>query len=576
MKKFKYYITFTIITLLPILHTGLRANTITDWIPSTSAFVLYTKDIKDLSKKLQSHPISSSIELSQVGKAEWERVTGQEGMDAFAKLLEHFKGECTLFFDMDTLSMGMITEFDGNIDKLLNQLDEIEKATGGSNSINALDQLNEDEFLGTRLFNPIDDNPDDENPLDDMTFTVHQGYFIFSDSPDMTKNIIQSMQDGLEQNISNLENWVDMQEELKSNKSDLLMFVNIKGAIESGFDLLNEKGLKIPANDFMVSNESIRQALALDELHAIGGTINFDGEEIYINSGFSYGEEKGLIKLLAYRDEKVESPIFIPDDVFSASIMNFSVPEFWQAFEEIIQTVSPQLFATYQMMLPMYEAQFQISLKNDIVANLGDKIGFFSYFQETSNDLVPFQTEQLFAVSLVDQQQVALVINKLLMLVGGPNGGLISQEEYQGSTIYSVNQATSEGDMSFALSNNMLYINQGNVDNLRRILSQSPKSTNSIWENQQVKSVCEDLFDTPVSLNYSDYSGLVQMMQGPIMDNFISGFIAGQATNPKNSANIDIKKILEGITFKLPYIAIGGMEKKEHFFLSKGVMTPKK
>lgn len=545
-----------------------------NYVPDSAGFLLYVQNIEEVSSKWKNHTLSSSIQLSSNGKEMWDDflLEKEKGMESLKQLVDPFGGEFAFYLDLETLSCCALLNSSEDINTLLSRINDMKSATSGSSAIPVEDEFKEEEHLGVRLFSSKKGEKRKDDVMDAFSFALTEEVLIFSDSQELVKNSIYAIQKGLDSSINDSSSFLDMIDTFEGRNADIWSFIDINKCIDTLFNHLELKGIKIPSNDFMVTNDSIRQGLALDEIQSLFTLMNIEEEQIFMELGLSYRKEAGLIKMLAYTDTEVESPIFVPKDVFSSTIANFSFSKFWSALEESIKNISPQLFASYKMMLSLSEAQLQMNIEEDLINNLGDQLASFSTIVPDSNGAVP-QNEQLIALSLIDQQSVEIAFNKILMRMGGEDGGMISKEEYMGNSLYIMNAPTPQGQVSFALGNNTLYLSMGDVGNLRRILSNLASDSKSLWNEDHLKQKTQDLFDAPVSLAYSDYSQLFELIntnlfQNPQAMQFLN--------NAKNQSGLNFAKMLENMEIHAPFMALGGIERSEGLIRSKGVIVPKK
>ena len=546
-----------------------------DFVPDTAGAVIIVEDTKDLWSRWEKHPLSKSVSLSEEARKSWDSLLEDEegSIEELKALLTSFYGDAALFLDLETLSVGGITHFKGDNKSLIAQMNQIEAAEEGSSAKKVEDSWESIEYLGEEIWTTNLDEDESEakdGEGNEISFSVVNGYFLVSDSVELLKSLVHNIVDGGHKSLADNDRLLSIRDQICPEGSDVSMFVDLVGCVQAAFKEMETNELNVPENPYAVTLDSIKKGLALEELHSLYMGLRLTDDRLYVNSGLSYGQNRGLIKLLAYKQQSADKIIFTPKDVFSASIMNFSISEFWASLEEIVQQISPQLYGAYQMMLPMYEAQLQVNIKENLINNLGDQIATFSKMIKTEDPNIPVGNEQVFAIELINQQEVEMVVSKLIPMAGGA----VQSEEYQGNALYVVPSPT--GTISFTISNGIFYFSVGEVENLKRVISHSPEDRDSLWSDSEINRVSREILDDPLSLGYSNYAMLGEVLNTGLFRNpvFLHGLRSGYQKNNEEGAD-DLATILQGLELDMPFTAIGGVEREEGLIRSNGVIFSK-
>ena len=237
-----------------------------NYVPDSAGFLLYVQNIEEVSSKWKNHTLSSSIQLSSNGKEMWDDflLEKEKGMESLKQLVDPFGGEFAFYLDLETLSCCALLNSSEDINTLLSRINDMKSATSGSSAIPVEDEFKEEEHLGVRLFSSKKGEKSKDDVMDAFSFALTEEVLIFSDSQELVKNSIYAILKGLDSSINDSSSFLDMIDTFEGRNADIWSFIDINKCIDTLFNHLELKGIKIPSNDFMVTNDSIRQGLALD------------------------------------------------------------------------------------------------------------------------------------------------------------------------------------------------------------------------------------------------------------------------------------------------------------------------
>jgi hypothetical protein len=171
--------------------------------------------------------------------------------------------------------------------------------------------------------------------------------------------------------------------------------------------------------------------LGFDTLRAVGGSAAFgQGEYDSVVKVLVHYETppRGLVRVLHMKPSELTPEAWVPPDVASYMTLNFSLPDLYAAFDEIVNKFQPggisglagTLLATQGILL---------DVKREVVTPLGSRLTVITDYA----DVADMATERtLMAFALNDSKTAAATLTKL----AGLAGSAFKRRDFQGQAIY--------------------------------------------------------------------------------------------------------------------------------------------
>jgi len=271
-------------------------------------------------------------------------------------------------------------------------------------------------------------------------------------------------------------------------------------------------------NPMAIDPEALFGALGLDSIEALFLSGGLGDAETRLDFGLLHGEEKGVVKLLAYGPGPVKLPEIIPADVLQASVVNFSVPRMWAAAVEMFQRVNPMFATMFGMMREQGKATVGFDPVESFFAALGDRL--------ISADFLPApdrpgatpsleRTESVWGISVKDRQALEMAIGGLKTLAGG-GGELFEQRDYLGQTIYTfkmplpAEEGAPEQLLSYAITDDYLLLGAGSTMPIESLLGRMRRPGASLWQRADVRAALRRLPEGASGFGYSDVAAFMK------------------------------------------------------------------
>jgi hypothetical protein len=156
---------------------------------------------------------------------------------------------------------------------------------------------------------------------------------------------------------------------------------------------------------------------------------------------------RGLTQLLSLEAKDGEPPAFVPADVLSFYRTRLDLRKVWNTIESTLVAINPQWSGMFNLIIDNVgkaeDANFD--LRQNLIANLGDDIVTYSKESRgrTLEDLD--QQPSMVLISSAKPEELANAIRALAALMPGQQGAKVSEREFLGRTLYSVNLPSTGG-----------------------------------------------------------------------------------------------------------------------------------
>jgi len=344
------------------------------------------------------------------------------------------------------------------------------------------------------------------------------GYAVVAQPKELFLEIVANIKDGgADRTLSR--NAAFTQLKKRGSQGDVLLYCDLTPLISLLEASFAEEGSSGEPNPFGVTTDKIFDSLGLRNLEGLYVSARLAKSETVVDAGLLYGDDSGIVKLLAYRPGPVDLPSFVPDGVATAGVSNFSIPQAWQVLRELLNTLGPA-----SGMLDMYLQQFSTSagfdLEESLIGSLGDHMVSAQFYKQPSE---PGETpsldemENLLGIALNDRQTLEMALEGLKGMLG-PGLELFDEREYLGQTIYVTKDAVlgaaqPEGSpaaqIAYTLTDEYFLMAFGSSAPIESVLSQGDRARGSIWKRKDVRTALGRLPRDAASLMYYDVASLM-------------------------------------------------------------------
>ncbi len=452
--------------------------------------LLAKADYDELDAKVKAETGRSLSELS-------EFITGDAIM-----ALTHFDAQ---WFSQDnpTVPLLMAVEIGGNGA-------EIEKLISAAREKDERSFVETEEFAGVTLNiekkRPVDpeENEDGEEVTEgtapEFIWAIAEGVWIGSPDKQTIIASIDALKNGGVDNAFGKSATALKWNEAASGAQTRFM-INFRAFIPQLQEWIVQKAASEPSANPMLNPAAIISALGVDAWEQLHVNVGIGRDATAWTGGFSFSEERGLLKIFSYGEGPVSRPSFIPGNWVSTSVGKYSLKKAYAALEEMVGTYNPGILGLGQMYLQQFAQQTGVELKRDFFGNFGDDLlsGYAARPGVTSGSIEDL--DQIVGISLADTKAFASALDTLLKAAGPQAEQMIAKRDYLGTTIHTVQMPAQPGkSVSFAIAKNYFFLSVGTPAGIEGLLQDGP----SFFDRREVKHALESIPGNASSFTYID------------------------------------------------------------------------
>jgi hypothetical protein len=302
----------------------------------------------------------------------------------------------------------------------------------------------------------------------------------------------------------------------RSDYAFLLDFKAVYPVIVSAIEA-SQKPDQAP-NPLGVEPLNVVKALGLDALGSlsISGGLAADGSTIG-DAVLTYSEDRGIVKLLAYRDGPVVKPDWVPATWLNVSTQNFSISDLYAEIEATLDRISPMLAGLAMGQIRAFDRRLNIDLRRDLIGNFGPVLlsGIALPAGASAATPPPYdEMDQLFAVSLADAPAFERTLDAIKSQFFPAEGGPLEKRDYLGRTLYVFTPPAGSPPgmrgIGYAVADGWLLVGVGTPASIEAVIQRlnKPDAVTSFWARTDVRAALEPV---PVSSSSVQFSELTTM-----------------------------------------------------------------
>jgi len=234
----------------------------------------------------------------------------------------------------------------------------------------------------------------------------------------------------------------------------------------------------------------------------VAGSLKDDVTVVELN--VLYGQDMGLIRLLAYEPGPIPLPAFVPEDAENVTISLLNLPALWTALRESAGRIDglEGLNGELQTLLQAMSQEAGFDVEKALLSSLGSQIIALDLprLQDRPDTGSAFeQSDTVYALNVTDRQSVEMALDAFLAQTGW--SALLERQDYLETSLYTM-KPTSLADggaqpgplPAYAVTDEyILYARSAQP--LRRVLSRlvRPGVTPALWQRADVKEALNRL-----------------------------------------------------------------------------------
>ncbi len=427
----------------------------------------------------------------------------------------------------DEIPILLAAEVGANASKLEKALLDVAKKEGGQ-------PVETEDFAGATLYSRKAADADQVG----MSWAVTDGVFLSSP----VKSLLQTAVDALKKGgVANPLGQSDKLLELrkKTGNAHFTLLIDMKAIIPVAQQAVEAKAKTNPPQGMGFDPTTLIPALGLDALQEIYFAVSLTDAATEMDFGITYTEERGLIKLMSYREGPVPKAPYASARWVNATAAKYSFRDAYAALEEILENASPMLSGMAQGFIKQKNQELKIDFKRDLIGSLGEDLTVaYAARPGVSLDTPPpiADLDQLVVMSLTNEGAFTSALEALKGMAGPQADKIFQQREYLGTSIYTVTPPQVPGaaptkGASYAIAKGYFFLSVGSAAPIESALQTLSGGQPTFWELPEVKQA---LADVPANASTFQFENM-RFMTGSLMETFgqLGNVLAGPKAKKK-------------------------------------------
>ena len=293
-------------------------------------------------------------------------------------------------------------------------------------------------------------NIDPQNPFKTVAYFTTDSHIVFGSEVDALKEVLERWDGKSDDTLAQNDQFKYILNQCKSENGEPLVkwYINPIGVIQSG--------IAVAQNAFPTAGVGMAGAFlpmfGVDELKGWGGAIDMDeGDFEVLATSYVIAENpRGLMGLFKFPATNLTPPKWIPADIGSYMVINWSVLDAYKSVETLVDSFQGR-GATARFLDNYAEQGPMIHFKKDIIDNVDGKIHVLQAEPKEAEDAPP-TPQVLVSLGLKDAGKMKKV---LAASAKGGNSNLETRE-FNGETIYEVGSPAGDQVFSMVVSDGQL------------------------------------------------------------------------------------------------------------------------
>jgi hypothetical protein len=308
----------------------------------------------------------------------------------------------------------------------------------------------------------------------------------------------------------------------KSGPAHFSFALNFKAIVSRAQEEIAKKAAATEQTNPFLNPVAIIPALGLDAWNALYLNVNFTEAQTTLTGGFTFSEERGLLKMFSYGPGPVARPSFVPAKWLTVSSAKFSLKNFYSGLEEMLGAYNPGVLGMGQMYVQNLNQQLGIDIKRDFFGSFGSDL-ISAYAPRpgatAANPASLEELDQFVGFSLDNPKSFSAALDAL-MKMGGPQAEqMIVKRDYLGSTINTIAMPNADASkpaksVSYAVAKNYLFLSIGTPAAIESVLQDGP----SFWDRREVKQALSGVPGEASSVTYQGTSALMGAVFQSLVD----------------------------------------------------------
>jgi len=535
MKLLKKFASAALLTGSAVIASA--ATPLLNLINDQAPLVVSFNDVPSLVKTWGESPWAKTWSDEQVRKffaplhsemkfEEFDAKVKAETGHSFSELVDFATGDALIAFtstDIDfesdngdeTVPFIAAIELGGNAGKVEKMIEEARKKNPGS-------PHDTEDFAGVTIHTEKSTaSADDEKKKGpgQVVWAISDGVWLVGFN---TKSVIAAVdalkKGGVESAYGKSEQYLATKQQ--SGNAHFGMYINFKTIVARAQQEIVKKAAQNEQPNPFVNPAAFIPALGLDAWNTMHFNVSFTDAQTVMTGGFSFSEERGLLKMFSYGKGPAPRPSFIPAKWLTVSTAKFSLKNFYNALEETIGAYNPGVLGMAQMYLQQFNQQAGIDIKRDFFGSFGsDMVTAYAPRPGAPAGKIASleEMDQFIGFSLDNPKAFTTALDAITKLAGPQAEQMIVKRDYLGSTINTIAMPAPGGQpaksVSYSIAKNYFFLSIGTPAAIESALQEGP----SFWDRREVKQALSQVPGDASSITYQNTSALI----GAVFQTFV-------------------------------------------------------
>src|SRR5262249_21509297 len=127
-------------------------------------------------------------------------------------------------------------------------------------------------------------------------------------------------------------------------------------------------------NPMGIDPAAILPTLGIDAIREVYLCGNIGEDSTDVNSGMTFSESRGILKMISNADGPVVEPSFVPEKWLQVGTLKYSLRTTYATLEEMLENFSPPLSGMVQGQIKGMNKRLGVDLKRDLIGSIGDTL----------------------------------------------------------------------------------------------------------------------------------------------------------------------------------------------------------
>ena len=456
----------------------------------------------------------------------------------------------------------------------------------------------ENEDLLKKMIDEMEDDEDEFEEYEDFYIILNEPIVEFfnedtfgvTNSEETARSFIEryhglSTQPSLADNENFQRSFLRLYEE-----SDLYYYLDLSVIADIAADATEKYGeisLAMIQSGQLSPNDTILEALGLEALQGLSGSLDLDPEEQKFRSLFTSEPNDGFFgRLIGHYGSSLPDTSFLSEDLSQAVASSFDISAMLRDLERTVAAVSPMAGQLYAVQKWQLEQSLSVQIDQSLINNFSGS--FYLASGETPNMAALALGDQLqgmeaflnqgntYILGINDRVSLEALFDSLLVTFNQQER--FPKQDYLGVSNYSATMPGAALGPSLFISDQHLIFEQSNPDFGKLVVSMMQDPGYPIFERRDVRDSLNELPPDPISVTYTDAQKLIKtfstMMNKAIP---IMAQHAAEGGPPERSVDSDSMDLPEDIPIvdDFSYFTITTTYKEDDDLYQEGILRPK-